>query len=164
MEEENHLAIVPYINLNNIVNNNITYDNNLAVVPYINLNNNVNNNIEHIGCSICLENILNDDKHITSCNHIFHKECMARWMSLNHSCPLCRKNLDLNIYGRNDEENDGDSNDDYDYDDNPIINNSNTNNNISYNNTSLPDSLHVFAMNYNVMHIMSGMGGLSYSS
>ena len=118
---------------------------------------------EHLDdCSICLENIINEEtKQITSCNHTFHEECMAKWMSLNHSCPLCRKNLDLNIYGRNDEENDGDSNDDYD---NPIINNSNTNNNISYNNTSLPDSLHVFAVNYNVLRTMSGMGRLSYSS
>ena len=147
MEEENHLAIVPYINLNNIVNN----------------------NIEHIDCSICLEKIVNDDKHITSCNHTFHEECITKWMSLNHNCPLCRKNLDLNIYDEivNDEENDGDGNDDYDEYDNPIntnINNSNTNNNISYNNTSLPDSLHVFAVNYNVLRIMSGMGGVSYSS
>ena len=115
---------------------------------------------EHLDdCSICLENIINEEhKKITTCNHTFHEECMAKWMSLNHSCPLCRKNLDLNIYDEIDEENDNDGND------NPIINNSNTNNNISYNNTSLPDSLHVFAMNYNVMHIMSGMGGLSYSS
>ena len=121
---------------------------------------------EHLDdCSICLENIINEEhKKITTCNHTFHEECMVRWMSLNHSCPLCRKNLDLNIYGRNDEENDGDSNDDYDEYDNPIINNSNTNNNISYNNTSLPDSLQVFAVNYNVLRIMSGMGGLSYSS
>jgi hypothetical protein len=129
---------------------------------------------EHLDdCSICLENIINEEhKKITTCNHIFHEECMARWMSLNHNCPLCRKNLDLDIYDEiNVEENDdGDVNDDYDdYDeyDNPInrhINNSNTNNNISYNNTSLPDSLHVFAMNYNVLRIMSGMGGVSYSS
>jgi hypothetical protein len=120
---------------------------------------------EHLDdCSICLENIINEEhKTITSCKHIFHAECMAKWMSLNHNCPLCRKNLDLDIYDEivNDEENDGDSNDDGD---NPIINNSITNNNISYNYTSLPDSLHVFAANYNVLRIMSGMGGLSYSS
>jgi hypothetical protein len=122
---------------------------------------------EHLDdCSICLENIINEEhKKITTCNHIFHEECMAKWILQNNSCPLCRKNIDLNIYGRNDEENDGDSDSDGDDDyDNPIINNSNTNNNISYNNTLLPDSLHVFAANYNVLRIMSGMGGLSYSS
>jgi len=119
---------------------------------------------EHIDdCSICLENIINEEhKKITTCNHIFHEECMAIWILQNNSCPLCRKNLDSNTYDEdNDEENDGDENNDGD---NPIINNSITNNNISYNNTSLPDSLHVFAVNYNVLRIMSGMGGLSYSS
>jgi hypothetical protein len=120
---------------------------------------------EHLDdCSICLEKIVNDDKHITSCNHTFHEECMAIWMSLNNSCPLCRKNLDLHIYDEIDDDEEIDEyNDGYDDDGNPIyinrsINNSNTNNNISYNNTSLPDSLHVFAVNYNVLRIMSGMG------
>lgn len=145
MEEVNHLAIVPYINLNNIVNNI------------------VNSNIEHIDCSICLEKIVNDDKYITSCNHTFHEECIARWMLLNHNCPLCRKHFDYEVDGYNDES-DGDGNGNDDVNDNPIINNSNTNNNISYNNTSLPDSLHVYAVNYNMLRIMSGMGGLSYSS
>ena len=122
---------------------------------------------EHLDdCSICLENIIYEEhKKITTCKHTFHKECMARWMSLNHNCPLCRKNLDLNIYDENDEDEENDDVNDFGNDDNTIINNSNTNNNISYNNTSLPDgSLHVFAVNYNVLRIMSGMGGLSYSS
>ena len=117
---------------------------------------------EHLDdCSICLEKILNDDKHITSCNHSFHEECMARWMSLNNSCPLCRKHLDLHIYDNDDEEY-------YDDEDYPInyMRIMNANNTISNsNNTPLPDgSLRIFAVNYNVLRIMSGMGGLSYSS
>ncbi len=118
---------------------------------------------EHLDdCSICLENIINEEhKNITTCNHIFHSECMAKWMSLNHNCPLCRKNLDLNIY----DEIDVEENDDYD---NPInyMRIMNANNTISNsNNTPLPDgSVRIFAVNYNVLRIMSGMGGLSYSS
>ena len=108
---------------------------------------------EHLDdCSICLENIINEEhKSITSCKHIFHEECMARWMSLNHSCPLCRKHFDYEVDGYNDEN--------Y-YDNiNPVNNNSNINNILTGS-----DYVRVFAVNYNVLRTMSGMAGLSYSS
>ncbi|KAL6142266.1 hypothetical protein ACLB2K_060549 [Fragaria x ananassa] len=24
------------------------------------------------------------------CSHCYHKDCIARWLSVNHRCPLCR--------------------------------------------------------------------------
>lgn len=41
-------------------------------------------------CSICIDYILESDKKITSCNHIFHKECLDKWLTLNRKCPYCR--------------------------------------------------------------------------
>ena len=54
---------------------------------------------EHLDdCSICLENIINEEhKTITSCKHIFHEECMAKWILQNNSCPLCRTKFNVVI-------------------------------------------------------------------
>jgi hypothetical protein len=43
-------------------------------------------------CSICFETVDND-KHTTCCNHVFHKTCLQKW-TINHStCPLCRTRI-----------------------------------------------------------------------
>jgi hypothetical protein len=57
-------------------------------------------------CSICLENLENlknnldnnvkvkDTNKKTSCNHIFHRECIHEWINnKKNTCPLCRKKL-----------------------------------------------------------------------
>ena len=48
---------------------------------------------EHKECSICLEEIEeNDDiKKLINCDHIFHKSCIDTWSNNNNTCPLCRK-------------------------------------------------------------------------
>lgn len=52
---------------------------------------------EHLDdCSICLENIIIEEhKNITTCNHIFHAKCMAKWILQNNSCPLCRTKFNV---------------------------------------------------------------------
>jgi hypothetical protein len=48
---------------------------------------------ENVSCSICLEAINNISKK-TSCNHIYHKDCIYEWVNNNkNTCPLCRENL-----------------------------------------------------------------------
>ena len=41
-------------------------------------------------CSICLLHYTEETKKATECQHIFHQECIGRWLLENNSCPLCR--------------------------------------------------------------------------
>ena len=48
-------------------------------------------------CSICLENYKNgDDSIILPCIHIFHSECIKKWMKKNGVCPICKFKIDSN--------------------------------------------------------------------
>ena len=48
-------------------------------------------------CAVCLSNITGenkDDKACTvDCGHIFHIECISRWIKKSKECPLCRKEV-----------------------------------------------------------------------
>ncbi|MBA3816467.1 MAG: hypothetical protein H0X29_08105 [Parachlamydiaceae bacterium] len=52
-------------------------------------------------CMICLENIhLNarckeEEERVLKCRHVFHSECIERWVKLKHNCPLCRDHVDV---------------------------------------------------------------------
>lgn len=49
-------------------------------------------------CPICLDtlNIHSYQNTIsTSCNHVFHKECISRSFQINTLCPICRKELNV---------------------------------------------------------------------
>lgn len=44
-------------------------------------------------CSICLEKLSFEEKMKvveTPCSHVYHKECIVRWLENCHMCPLCR--------------------------------------------------------------------------
>ncbi|XP_074279833.1 brassinosteroid-responsive RING protein 1-like [Silene latifolia] len=44
-------------------------------------------------CSVCLSDVRKDDviRLLDNCKHVFHKDCLDRWMDLDHhTCPLCR--------------------------------------------------------------------------
>lgn len=51
--------------------------------------------VENKECSICMIEF-NDGKAIvkTSCNHVFHQDCIRKWLErFNKTCPLCREEL-----------------------------------------------------------------------
>lgn len=35
---------------------------------------------------------------INNCNHLFHKHCLNKWLQINNSCPLCRKDSQKLIF------------------------------------------------------------------
>ena len=49
---------------------------------------------EKKNCIICLENFKNGDKAIIlPCIHIFHNECIKKWLKTQDSCPICKHKL-----------------------------------------------------------------------
>jgi len=41
-------------------------------------------------CIICLEDMkYNEDLILVKCSHIYHKECLEKWMVRRSVCPLC---------------------------------------------------------------------------
>ena len=48
-------------------------------------------NSEHKTCVICCENfIANDTIRRLDCLHIFHKNCIDKWLIENNHCPVCK--------------------------------------------------------------------------
>ena len=48
-------------------------------------------------CSICLENFKNGDNSIIlPCIHIFHGECIKKWMNKKNACPICKSKINNN--------------------------------------------------------------------
>ena len=44
-------------------------------------------------CSICLEKLKDDKCVILNCEHIYHKDCIKKWLKKNETCPNCRINI-----------------------------------------------------------------------
>jgi len=42
-------------------------------------------------CSICFDEIKEQDQKIIKCSHVFHEGCIDKWFKRSHQCPLCRK-------------------------------------------------------------------------
>ncbi|XVE55303.1 hypothetical protein DITRI_Ditri03aG0148100 [Diplodiscus trichospermus] len=40
-------------------------------------------------CVICLENIDKEAK-CMPCKHVYHGDCIAKWLEKSHLCPSCR--------------------------------------------------------------------------
>ena len=49
-------------------------------------------------CLICLENFQIGENSITlPCIHIFHSECIKKWMKSKNACPICKSKIHSNI-------------------------------------------------------------------
>lgn len=50
-------------------------------------------------CTICMDEMKEDDDYVTECCHRFHKDCLFDWISLhsNTQCPNCRKEIGLYV-------------------------------------------------------------------
>ena len=45
----------------------------------------------HIQCMICLSDYKDGESVRTlPCGHVYHKECVDRWLAINHNCPACK--------------------------------------------------------------------------
>ena len=124
------------------------YINSLEV--YIKIDNDV--------CPQCMDHIEINDNRELGCQHNFCKTCIDDWLTEHCLCPLCGYNVNGQIEMVDRRISIEEIDDDY-----PNIT-SHINNynyeNIDYN---LPAKLLVYAHSYNILRIMSGIGGLQYS-
>ena len=47
-------------------------------------------------CLICFQNFNSDEEVVVlPCDdkHLFHADCLKRWLRINNSCPICRKSI-----------------------------------------------------------------------
>ncbi|CAL0327390.1 unnamed protein product [Lupinus luteus] len=50
---------------------------------------------EDAACCICLAKYVDDDElRELPCFHVFHVECIDKWLKINASCPLCKSEVD----------------------------------------------------------------------
>ncbi|GMI64132.1 hypothetical protein HRI_000082500 [Hibiscus trionum] len=48
---------------------------------------------DNVECMICIEKLVQPETEVVTsmpCSHLFHGECIERWLSTGHLYPLCR--------------------------------------------------------------------------
>jgi Ring finger domain len=55
-----------------------------------------NQRVEGNNCVVCLSQLKHGDMvvKIETCSHVFHEECIDRWLRLHKTCPICRSRVD----------------------------------------------------------------------
>jgi len=50
---------------------------------------------DHPRCEICLTELEEGDEilDLPICPHVFHKDCIRKWLSQSPTCPICRQRL-----------------------------------------------------------------------
>ncbi|KAG4389331.1 hypothetical protein GLYMA_06G073100v4 [Glycine max] len=55
---------------------------------------------EDAACCICLAKYENNDElRELLCSHLFHKDCVDKWLKINALCPLCKSEVSENVRG-----------------------------------------------------------------
>ncbi|KAH9505142.1 hypothetical protein Btru_059664, partial [Bulinus truncatus] len=55
-------------------------------------------------CSICMDDFeLDIEVRKLPCDHLYHPECIIKWLELHGTCPVCRKDLNGFDTSRNEE-------------------------------------------------------------
>ena len=68
--------------------------NNSKFESYLDPENNELTNLVKV-CSICYQNIQIGEKliRIPGCEHVFHSNCILKWVKIKVTCPYCRTNI-----------------------------------------------------------------------
>ena len=97
-----------YYNVFNFSHSHDEQSNSYNISSFINNNNNNNSsrfdsrileNVDNLApekkkCTICLENFEKLNKIINlSCLHMFHDECIKKWLKNNNYCPICKNEI-----------------------------------------------------------------------
>jgi len=95
------VSTLPINQFINRLNANLTSDVENNAITFANVNtlsnvviyNNSNSTIDM--CSICQGNFENNDivRKLNNCGHLFHLNCIDRWLAEHNTCPTCRNNL-----------------------------------------------------------------------
>ena len=56
---------------------------------------NISNNIYELECSICIGTLESNEWCKISCKHLFHNECIKKWLEKSKSCPNCKSELKI---------------------------------------------------------------------
>lgn len=100
-------------------------------------------------CPICYDQI--NDLFITHCNHHFCNSCIHKWAKTKNSCPLCRSLLNFMTIYENIPEEKNEPFDPFDpFDENSEL--------------YMDNFIYITELNSNILRMMSGMAGLSYSN
>jgi hypothetical protein len=66
-------------------------------------------------CVICLRSIVFNDRLFLRCGHVFHENCIDRWITTKRICPVCKVRLD---YLNHDDYEDSNYSDNHAFDEN----------------------------------------------
>ena len=64
----------------------------MSLIESENLEDDINVESNNNECSICLDDINNGEPtRVLDCNHIFHRDCVEKWINTYSTCPYCRQ-------------------------------------------------------------------------
>jgi len=88
----NHNCVISCMNILYRRNSRLVSINNITTKIYSSIHEDEETGLLQQNCSICLAEYEDEDEiKVLQCDHIFHKECIDRWLFINFTCPICRQ-------------------------------------------------------------------------